>query len=308
MDFTPIQHLEIGNYIKYINEILHKCDKGIEYCKICPNEFVCSELEKDDFGLNGSTISDILTAIQNALNKVPGYLNPSKRNELKDRIKSHIDESPIHERKIWEDSILSVLLNDKLANPAYKPSAKTGTTRTLLTYNARTSFSTCLKCLCLENEVALHDVAATLPREFFSNSTKAVNQFIQSRPINNLIFPPSTRIKYRLEEGATKITQMCNLNELGLPAALSYYGLLIKSVIPENTIVTGELDNHGKVLQVNSLDSKIETVLRELHFVEKIIIPRDNSINIPVPNSVEIIGVDNLEQTIDVVFKRDTAK
>ena len=51
MEFTPKQHLEIDNYIKYIDKILHMCDKGIEYCKICPNEFVCTELEKDDFGL-----------------------------------------------------------------------------------------------------------------------------------------------------------------------------------------------------------------------------------------------------------------
>ena len=62
MNFTPKQHLELGNYIKYIDEILHKCDKGIEYCKICPNEYVCTELEKDDFGLENSTISEVLTA------------------------------------------------------------------------------------------------------------------------------------------------------------------------------------------------------------------------------------------------------
>ena len=78
MNFTPRQHLEIDNYIKFVDEILHKCDKGIEYCKICPNEFVCTELEKDDFGLNNSTISEVLTAIQYALTKVPGYLNLEK--------------------------------------------------------------------------------------------------------------------------------------------------------------------------------------------------------------------------------------
>ena len=42
MNFTPRQHLEIDNYIKFVDELLHKCDKGIEYCKICPNEFVCT--------------------------------------------------------------------------------------------------------------------------------------------------------------------------------------------------------------------------------------------------------------------------
>ncbi|MFN3533460.1 MAG: hypothetical protein ACK41Q_13280, partial [Candidatus Brocadia sp.] len=137
MNFIPEQHLGVGNYIQYIDEILHKCDKGIEYCKICPNEFVCSELEKDDFGLHGSTISDVLTAIQGALNKVPGYLNQGKRNELRDRIKRYISESPVHERSIWENSILDILLDDKLANPAYKPKAKIGEIRTFLTYNTR---------------------------------------------------------------------------------------------------------------------------------------------------------------------------
>ncbi len=112
MDLTPKQHLEIGNYIKYLDGILNKCDKGIEYCKICPNEFVCSELEKDDFGLRGTTISDVLTAIQYALNKIPGYLNPEKRKELRDRIKSYINEAPLPEREIWEDSLLAAFVSD----------------------------------------------------------------------------------------------------------------------------------------------------------------------------------------------------
>ena len=63
MEFTPKQHLEIDNYIKYIDKILHMCDKGIEYCKICPNEFVCTELEKDDFGLNNSMYRNFKVAI-----------------------------------------------------------------------------------------------------------------------------------------------------------------------------------------------------------------------------------------------------
>jgi len=63
MEFTPKQHLEIDNYIKYIDKILHMCDKGIEYCKICPNEFVCTELEKDDFGLNNSMYRKFKVAV-----------------------------------------------------------------------------------------------------------------------------------------------------------------------------------------------------------------------------------------------------
>src|SRR5574341_2389791 len=146
MNFLPKQHLKIGNYVKYIDEILHKCDKGIEYCKICPNEFVCTELEKDDFGLEDSTISAVLTAIQYTLNKIPGYLNPDKRNELEGHIKRYINESPAHERGIWEDSILDILLDDKLASPSYKPKTKIGEVRALLTYGAKISFYTCLKC------------------------------------------------------------------------------------------------------------------------------------------------------------------
>ena len=307
MSFIPKQHLEIGNYIKYIDEILHKCDKGIEYCKICPNEFVCSELEKDDFGLDGSTISDVLTAIQYALNKVPGYLNSGTRNELRDHIKSYVNESPTHERSIWENSIQDILLDDKLANPAYKPKAKIGEIRALLTYNSKISFSTPLKCLYLENETALRDTKATLGGEVFLNSITVVNQFAQSRHINTIILPPTTRIKYHLEEGMTEIVPRCNLNDIGLPAALCYYAMLTRLPIPTNIIATGGLDNHGRTLQVEFLDGKIETILRELHFIDKIIIPTGTSLNIPVPNSVRIIEVDNLEQTIDIVFKNDVA-
>lgn len=63
MNFTPRQHLEIDNYIKFADEILHKCNKGNEYCKIYPNEFVCPELEKEDFDLNNSTISEVVADI-----------------------------------------------------------------------------------------------------------------------------------------------------------------------------------------------------------------------------------------------------
>lgn len=307
MDFIPKQHLEIGNYIKYIDEILHKCDKGIEYCKICPNEFVCSELERDDFGLNGSTISDVLTAIQYVLSKIPGYLNPDKRNELRDHIKNYINESPIHERSIWENSILDILLDDKLANTAYKPRAKIGAVRTLLTYNRKISFSTILKCSYSENETSFKDITVTLPGEIFSNNILGVNQFIQSKHINNIIIPHTTRIKYGIEKGVTEIIRMCNLNDMGLAAALCYYAMLTRSPIPGNIAVTGGLDSQGRILNVESLDGKIETVLRELHFIDTIIIPTDASLNIPVPKNVRTIEVSKFEQTMDIVFKNNTA-
>lgn len=303
MNFLPKQHLEIGNYIKYIEEILHKCDKGIEYCKICPNEFVCSELEKDDFGLHGSTISDVLTAIQYALSKIPGYLNPDKRNELKDHIRNYINESPVHERSIWENSILDILLDDKLANPAYKPKAKIGEIRTFLTYNSRINFSISLKCLSLENEPSLRDITVTLPEEPFSNSIQGVNHFVQSKHVNNIILPPTTRIKYGMEKNVAEIVRRCNLNEAGLAAALCYYALLTKSPIPENIAVIGGLDSHGKTLHVESLDGKIETVFRELHFIDKVIIPKGALLNIPVPQNISITEVNDLEQALDSVFK-----
>jgi hypothetical protein len=307
MSFIPKQHLEIGNYIKYIDEILHKCDKGVEYCKICPNEFVCSELEKDDFGLNGATISDVLTAIQYALNKVPGYLNPGKRNELRDHIKSYINESPLHERKVWENSVLDILLDDKLANPGYKPKSKIGEIRTLLTYNSKISFSTTLKCLCLENATTLGDARASLSGEIFLNSIMVVNQFVQSRHPDTIILPPTTRIKHRLEEGMADLVPGCKLYDIGLPAALCYYAMLTKQPIPTNSIVTGGLDSHGRALQVEFLDGKIETVLRELHFIDKIIIPKGASWSIPIPDNTKIIEVNTFEQTIQMVFRNDMA-
>ncbi|MCF6155145.1 MAG: hypothetical protein E3K36_07815 [Candidatus Brocadia sp.] len=303
MNFIPKQHLEIGNYIKYIEEILNKCDKGIEYCKICPNEFVCSELEKDDFGLHGSTISDVLTAIQYALSKVPGYLNPDKRNELKEHIRNYINESPIHERSIWENSILDILLDDKLANLAYKPKAKTGEIRTLLTYNSRISFSISLKCLSWENEPSLRDITVPLPQEIFSNSILSVNHFVRSKHVSNIILPPTTLIKYGMERDVAEIVRRCNLNEAGLAAAFCYYALLTKSPIPENIAITGGLDSHGRAHHMESLDDKIETVFRELHFIDKVIIPKGAFLNIPVPHNICITEVNNLKQALDIVFK-----
>ncbi|MEK6558627.1 MAG: hypothetical protein AABZ43_00640 [Planctomycetota bacterium] len=305
MNFTPKQHLELGNYIKYIDEILHKCDKGIEYCKICPNEYVCTELEKDDFGLENSTISDVLTAIQLALNKVPGYLNSDKRNELWVHIKNYINESPVHERGIWEDSILDILLDEKLANPSYKPKVKIGEVRTLLTYNSKVSFSTSLKCLCPENEGVLPDNKVVLRHEVTLNSTNAVNQFIEANNINLPITHPTDRIQYCLEKNVPEIILRCNLNDLGLATALCYYAVRTKLPISENIAVTGGLDSQGEVLKVDSLDGRIETVLRELHFIDKIIIPKGSSCNIRVPENVKIIEVSNFEQAIDTIFKND---
>lgn len=303
MNFIPKQHLEIGNYIQYIDEILHKCDKGIEYCKICPNEFVCSELEKDDFGLHGSTISDVLTAIQGALNKVPGYLNQGKRNEIRDHIKRYISESPVHERSIWENSILDILLDDKLANPAYKPKAKIGEIRTLVSYNSRISFSISLKCLSLENEPSLRDTAVFLLEEPFTNGILCVNQIVQSKYVSRTVISHTTRVKYGIEKDMADIVQRCNLNDMGLAAALCYYATFTKSPIPENIAVTGGLDSQGRTLYVEYLDDKVETVLRELHFIDKIIIPRNFMLNTPVPENITIIEVSDLEQGIDVVFK-----
>lgn len=306
MDFNPKQHLEIGNYIKYLDDILNKCDKGIEYCKICPNEFVCSELEKDDFGLQGSTISDVLTAIQYALNKIPEYLNPDKRKALRDHIKNYINQSPFHERGIWEDSILDILLDDKLANPIYKPKSNVGEVRTLLTYHSRISFSTCLKCVFLKDETALQDTTAILPEDILSHSIIVVNQFAQSKHIDNVRLPPTTHVKYRLKGGITKIIAGCDMQNIGLSAVLCYYSMLTRLPIPGNIAVTGGLDIQGRMIPSESLDGKIEVVLRELHFIEKILVAKDSSVSIAIPNKVKITEVGNFEQALAIVRKRTT--
>ncbi len=304
MNFSPKQHLKLGNYIKYIDEILHKCDKGIEYCKICPNEFVCSELEKDDFGLENTGISDVLASIRYTLNKIPGYLNFDKRKELKEHIKRYINECPIQERGAWEDSILDILLDEKLANPLYKPKAGAGLVRTLLTYNSKVSFSTCLKCICLQNEYIPPNSTPILHCDITSNSVKIINKFIEDKHMNVDLQFTTDRIKYCLEKSVVEIIPYINTNDIGLAFGLCYYSALTKSVVPENIVVAGGLDSKGNVLQISSLDDKIETVLRELHFVEKIIIPKDPSLNISIPGNIKTIEVDTFEQMIGIIFKK----
>lgn len=72
--------------------------------------------------------------------------------------------------------------------------------------------------------------------------------------------------------------------------------------ISENIAVTGGLDSQGKALKVDSLDGKIETVLRELHFIDKIIVPANSSFHIPMPDKVKIIAVNDFEQAMNIVF------
>jgi hypothetical protein len=302
MNFTPKQHLEIGNYVKYIDEILHKCDKGVEYCKICPNEFVCAELERDDFGLKESSLSDILDVIQYALNKIPGYLHAEKRNELKEHIRNYINESPITEQDTWKNIILDLLLDNKLANPAYKPTAKTGRVRTALTYDSGISFSLYLNYTCSKNEDVLYN-KTNLHHEAVLNSTKMVDQLIK---VKKRITTPCEldSIRYCFENGINeRILQKCNLHDAGLAAALCCYTVLTQSSIPENIIITGGLDIQGRTSGVDFLDGKIETVLRELHYIDKIIIPRGSSFTIAIPEYMDIVEVGNLVQAIDSIFK-----
>ncbi|MCE7911756.1 MAG: hypothetical protein DCC43_06845 [Candidatus Brocadia sp.] len=308
MNFSPKQHLKIGNYIQYLDDILNKCDKGIEYCKMCPNELVCSELEKDDFGLQESTISDVLTAIQYALNKIPGYLNLNKRIALRDHIRTYINESPPHEKGTWEDSILDILLDDKLANPIYKPMPKVGEVRTLLTYHSKISFSTCLKCIFSEDTTVLQDTTAILPEDIFSPVVIWINQFVHSKHINNLRIPTITHIKYFLEEGVTQIASGCNLQSAGLAAALCYYAMLTKLSVPANIVVTGGLDGQGRTIPSESLDDKIEVVLRELHFIDEILVARNSAVSIALPNTLIITEVGSFEQAIDVVRNRNISE
>ena len=101
-----------------------------------------------------------------------------------------------------------------------------------------------------------------------------------------------------------EILQRCDLNDTGLAAALCYYAMLTKTTIPECIAITGGLYSQGKTVQVKSLDSKIETVLRELHFIDKIIIPKGSSFSIHVPGNVKIMEIDDLHQTIDIIFKK----
>ncbi|MDR4509828.1 MAG: hypothetical protein MRJ65_16605 [Candidatus Brocadiaceae bacterium] len=301
MDFTPKEHLEVGNYIQYIDEILHKCDKGIEYCKLCPNESVCSTLEQDEFGLEGIAISDALTAIQHALHKIPGYLHHAKRNELKEQIKRYINESPAHERNLWEKNILKKLLDEKLSRQLYRPAETRDKIRTLLTYNEKVSFSTYLTCLSEESEEILPGTPLLPLRDSVSDIIMIVNKSIgHSDTVSSRPAPA----KFYFEMNVFPFTKDCKLADIRLSAALCYYATQQSLAIPENFIVTGGLDNQGNVLPVESLGAKIETVLRELHFVNTILIPANNPHRIQTSESVRIIEVENLEQAIDTVLKK----
>ncbi|MCF6158660.1 MAG: hypothetical protein E3K32_08835 [wastewater metagenome] len=301
MNFTPKQHLEIGNYVKYLDEILHKCEKGIEYCKICPNESVCAELEKDDFGLHGSSISDILEAIQYTLEKIPGYLHFHKREEFKSCIKRYINEAPVQKQGMWKESILDTLLDNKLADPTYKPPPKVGEIRTLLTYSSKISFSPYLKCIYRKNESTPYDTSTHLSCEVISQSTKVIRQFIQARNIEIAVPHTTDYIRYYIVGDISEMLQRCNVDEIGLAAALCYYALLTQIPITGNIVVTGKLDSRGRISPVDSLDNKIETVLRELHYINKIIVPKDTLPDTHYEN-VPIVEVDNLQQAIEIVF------
>ena len=151
----------------------------------------------------------------------------------------------------------------------------------------------------------MSNFTSNLPPEITSNCTKIVNQYIQAQHIDITIPQAIDRRIFYLEKNIPEIIQGCNLTDTGLAAALCYYTALIKSPIPENIAITGGLDSQGRTLPVDSLDSKIETVLRELHFIDRIIIPKGSSCSIRVPENVRIIEVSNFEQTVDIVFGND---
>jgi hypothetical protein len=306
MNFIPKYHLEIGNYIKYLDEILHKCNKGIEYCKLCPNELVCAELEKDDFGLGGHTLSDILTAIHYALDKIPGYLNINKRNELKSDIQRYIQETVADEREMWENKLINGLLDNKLANSSFKPPSKIGEIRTLITYDSTISFSSYIKCYIAKNKdtFSRDDMTEISHHEITLNSFQAVNQYIRENHINVATHPAGDQMRCCLEMNTPEILPKCNVNEMGLAIALCYYSVLIQFPIPGTMAVTGRLDNLGKILPVEFLDSKMETMLRELHFVDTIIVPGNSLLHFPIPKDKNIINVNDLGQAINVVYKK----
>ena len=302
MDFLPKYHLKIGNYIKYLDEILHKCNKGIEYCKLCPNELVCAELEKDDFGLGG----DILTAIHDALDKIPGYLDINKRNELKSDIQRYIQETVADEREMWENKLIHGLLDNKLASPSFKPPSKIGEIRTLITYDSTISFSSYIKCHIAKNKDTFsHDeIFLSYHHERTLNSFQAVHQYLRENHITVAIHPAGDQIRCYLEMNTPEILPKCNVNDMGLAAALCYYSVLTQSPIPGNIAVTGGLDNLGKILPVEFLDSKIETMLRELHFTDTIIVPGKSLLHFLIPKDKNIINVHDLGQAIDIVYKK----
>jgi len=300
LDFTPKYHKEIGNYVKFIDEILHKCEKGIEFCKLCPNEFVCASLEQDDFGLEGTSVSHVLKEIKETLDKIPGYLTRDKREELEEFITRYINESPKEERCFWKRSILDTLLDGKLASQHYKPEESTNTIRTFLTYNNKISFSTQVKaCLKMDEFQSKKDIVLS------DNALSTIKSLVN--PLINNFFGvsrnPSTEVLF-IETNAKHILQKSNLNETWLAAALCYFTAITNSPVLSNIAVTGGLDNHGKVLDVTCIDNKIEVILRELHFIDTIIIPGDSSPAITVPRTINIITVDTLSQAIKALCKR----
>ncbi len=102
-----------------------------------------------------------------------------------------------------------------------------------------------------------------------------------------------------------EILRKCNLNETGLAAALCSYSTLIRSPIPGNIAVTGGLDMDGGSPPADHLDGKIGMALRELHFIDTIIIPTGSSFSTRVPDYVQMVEVSGLEEAADAVFKSD---
>lgn len=94
---------------------------------------------------------------------------------------------------------------------------------------------------------------------------------------------------------------------IGPSGTLSYATLLISMIedkeICQSTVMTGTLNVDGDVKEVGSIYQKI-TGAEESGY-ERIIIPEDNNFDVyqDIFEDIEVIGVDNIDEVIDLVLK-----
>ena len=87
--------------------------------------------------------------------------------------------------------------------------------------------------------------------------------------------------------------------DLGVVCALA--SSLLEKTIPSNTVVCGEIGLAGEVRAVGQIDVRVREAQR-LGF-SRIIMPSSNKERLNWKPTIELVGISNMHQLMDIVFK-----